>query len=272
MAKYLFEREAKKASLPVEVSSAGLSAFFGDEMNRNALRALSKVGIDGSEHRSRRPNLLELSEYDYIVCLGEGNEKALLPFVGEEKLLVPDDEISNPKDEDEKSFEKCRDELLKYILKLMNMISQVRILKLESGDVSAVAELERECFSTPWSEKALLESISDESAVFLKAVFCGEIVGYIGSNVICGEGYVTNVAVTKSRRRKGFAEKLLSECERLCREKGAEFLSLEVRKSNSPAIALYEKCGYSVCGERKNFYSEPRENGLIMTKYFGKTD
>lgn len=145
------------------------------------------------------------------------------------------------------------------------------ISKLTAEDVPAVAALERECFSLPWSERSLFESLAEASSVFLKAVFCGELVGYIGANVICGEGYVTNVAVTKNQRRKGNAERLLLECERLCRERGAQFLSLEVRKSNLPAVSLYEKCGYSVCGERRNFYSEPREDALIMTKYFGQT-
>ena len=142
------------------------------------------------------------------------------------------------------------------------------VMKMTLDDVSAVSELENECFSAPWSEKSLSESLQNGNSVFLCAKKGGKTVGYIGTSVVLDEAYVSDIAVSKSERRKGIGEKLLAECEKICREMNCSFLSLEVRKSNFAAIALYEKCGFDLVGERKNFYSEPRENALIMTKYF----
>ncbi|MDO4380339.1 MAG: ribosomal protein S18-alanine N-acetyltransferase [Clostridia bacterium] len=142
------------------------------------------------------------------------------------------------------------------------------VVKMTLDDVSAVAELEKECFSAPWSEASLSESLLNGNSVFLCAKEGKKTVGYIGTSVVFDEAYVSDIAVSKSERRKGVGEKLLVECEKICREKNCSFLSLEVRKSNFAAIALYEKCGFVLVGERKNFYSEPRENALIMTKYF----
>lgn len=142
------------------------------------------------------------------------------------------------------------------------------LLAMTENDVPAVASLEKECFSSPWSEASLFESLNNEGSIFLCAKIKEKIVGYIGASVVLDEAYVSDVAVSKNERRRGIGEKLLEECEKICREKGCSFLSLEVRKSNKAAISLYEKCGFVVLGERKNFYSDPRENALIMTKYF----
>ena len=147
-------------------------------------------------------------------------------------------------------------------------MENISILKITKEDVQAVALLEKECFSSPWSETSLLESLENETSVFLCAKTDGKIVGYIGASVVLDEAYVSDIAVAKNERRKGIGEKLLEECEKICREKGCSFLSLEVRKSNEAAKALYEKRAFCVLGERKNFYSDPRENALIMTKYF----
>lgn len=139
---------------------------------------------------------------------------------------------------------------------------------MTENDVPAVAFLERECFSSPWSEKSLRESLENEGAVFLCAREGGILLGYIGASVVLDEAYVSDLAVSKAARQKGVGTKLLSCCERLCRERGCSFLSLEVRKSNAAAVALYQKAGFASVGERKNFYSSPRENAIIMTKYF----
>ena len=142
-----------------------------------------------------------------------------------------------------------------------------KICIMEKADVPAVAELERECFSSPWSENALLDALESEVSLFLAAKSRTDIVGYIGISVILDEAYVSNIAVTKTVRRRGVGKALLGEAERLCRERGCSFLSLEVRESNLSAVSLYESCGFSVCGKRKNFYTHPREDALIMTKF-----
>ncbi len=134
-------------------------------------------------------------------------------------------------------------------------------------DIPFIAELEKECFSAPWSEKALEEELLNENAVFFTAKKSGRAVGYMGMHCVLDECYIANVAVSKDERRQGIGRLLLRYAEERAREKGCSFISLEVRVSNEGAIGLYASEGYERVGERKNFYSAPTENALIMTKY-----
>lgn len=140
--------------------------------------------------------------------------------------------------------------------------------KMSEQHIATVAELEKECFSTPWSEVALSEELSNQFARFFVAIVNGEIAGYIGAHNVLGEVYITNVAVFTSQRKKGIGEMLISELIKVVKNENAEFITLEVRESNASAIRLYEKCGFERVGERKNFYEKPCENAVLMTKYF----
>ncbi len=133
------------------------------------------------------------------------------------------------------------------------------------GDEKGIAALETECFSSPWSEKAVLESAAADTSFF---VFSEEekILGYAGLQIVLDEGYVTNIAVTKAARGKGIGENLVDALINFAKEKKLTFISLEVRESNVPAISLYTKCGFLEVGKRKNFYQNPTENAIIMTK------
>ncbi len=133
--------------------------------------------------------------------------------------------------------------------------------------IKAVAQLERECFSEPWSEKSLLEEIDNPDAYFIVETENGEVVGYAGMHTPCGDCYVDNIAVFEKFRGKGFGERLTLSLIEKARELG-DFISLEVRVSNAPAIGLYEKLGFSAVGKRKNFYTTPREDAVIYTKTF----
>lgn len=136
--------------------------------------------------------------------------------------------------------------------------------------IAAVAELEKECFSSPWSYEGLAEELSNPLSHFLVAVSeeHGELLGYIGVREICGEAYITNVAVTSAARRCGVGRALLRAACGGAELRNCEFITLEVRASNSPARALYESEGFKPVGVRKNFYTRPQEDGVIYTKYF----
>ena len=140
--------------------------------------------------------------------------------------------------------------------------------RMTEQHVSRVAELEKQCFSTPWSETALSEELSNKFARFFVALLNGEIVGYIGAHNILGEVYITNVAVFPEYRKNGFGEALIKKLIETVKKENADFITLEVRKSNTSAINLYEKCGFCAVGERKNFYEKPCENAILMTKNF----
>ena len=140
---------------------------------------------------------------------------------------------------------------------------------MEKKHIAKVAELESECFSEPWSEEGLSAELTKSEARFFVCENEGELAGYMGMHIILDECYITNVAVFPQLRRKGIGEALVSHCVKKAAEEGCSFISLEVRVSNSAAIALYEKLGFERVGERKNFYSRPTENGLIMTRNLG---
>lgn len=140
---------------------------------------------------------------------------------------------------------------------------------MEKKHIARVAQLEKECFSDPWSEEGLSAELTKEEARFFVCENEGKLAGYMGMHIILDECYITNVAVFQSFRRKGIGEALVSHCIRKAVDENCSFISLEVRVSNAAAISLYEKLGFVPVGERKNFYSRPTENGLIMTKNLG---
>lgn len=141
------------------------------------------------------------------------------------------------------------------------------IEKMNMAHIPRIAILEKECFSQPWSENALADELKNENSHFLVAV-SDEVMGYIGVQEICGEAYITNVAVFGNCRNLGIGRALLKAACSGAESRKCEFITLEVRESNLPAIALYESEGFEKAGIRKNFYSSPTENGVIYTKYF----
>ena len=143
----------------------------------------------------------------------------------------------------------------------------VRIVPMNADHLDEIAELEQVCFSTPWSRNMLAEELDNACSAFLVALDDqGHVAGYAGLQVILDEGYITNIAVAESCRRKGLGRAMLGTLIDHCRENGASFLTLEVRQSNAPAIALYESMGFLPEGRRKNFYRQPTEDAILMTK------
>ena len=146
------------------------------------------------------------------------------------------------------------------------------IVPMDRSHVPQVAALERECFSMPWSETMLEDSLYDSNASFIVAEDEeGNILGYAGLHAVLDEGYIDNIAVEEAARRHGVASALLDVYCRFAAVNLA-FLTLEVRKSNAAAIALYEKHGFQMAGLRKGFYQYPREDAVIMTRYFNQDE
>ena len=139
------------------------------------------------------------------------------------------------------------------------MSVRIIIEPLAERHLAQAAQLERECFSDPWSLEGLRAELTNPNARFLAAVSGEAMAGYLGLHAVCGEGYIANLAVAPLLR----AGAEIAEKEKL------EFLSLEVRTSNLPARRLYESEGYVHIGARPGFYTNPREDGEIYTKRFG---
>ena len=103
--------------------------------------------------------------------------------------------------------------------------------------------------------------------IFLVAERDGQAVGYVGCQTVLDEGYITNVAVSPDARRQGIARTLIEKLTAEARAAGLAFVTLEVRVSNAPAIALYEGAGFGRVGVRKNFYTAPTEDAVLMTLF-----
>ena len=137
---------------------------------------------------------------------------------------------------------------------------------MKAQHVPQVAELEKLCFSMPWSENSIAHELTTDYSFWLVAEDDGMVAGYIGSQIAFPEADVMNVAVRPEYRRRGVGQILV---EALCTHLhniDCESLTLEVRASNAPAIALYEKLGFVQVGRRPNYYRDPKEDALILRK------
>jgi len=144
------------------------------------------------------------------------------------------------------------------------------IVPMDRSHIEQIAQLEKNCFSTPWTENMLTDALFDPQASFIVAEDGeGGVLGYAGLHAVLDEGYIDNVAVEEAARRHGVASALLDV---FCRfgQANLAFLTLEVRASNAAAIALYQKHGFAQVGLRKNYYSNPREDAIIMTREFAE--
>lgn len=140
----------------------------------------------------------------------------------------------------------------------------LEVRPMEKGDLDALAALEALCFSQPWSRAALLEELSNPNACFLAAEKDGEVLGYGGMHFAWGEFYLDNLAVFPQHRRKGAARAILLALRDFALAQGGAFLTLEVRPSNAAAISLYTGLGFRETGRRKNFYTRPAEDALLL--------
>ena len=145
----------------------------------------------------------------------------------------------------------------------------IRIVPMNADHLEELERLERICFSRPWSKRMLGEELENQCAAFLVAEDeNGTVLGYAGLLVMLDEGYITNVAVFPEYRRLGVAAKIIDVYMNFAAANDLAFLTLEVRPSNEAAIALYRRFGFEEVGRRKNYYDLPKEDALILTRYF----
>ena len=133
--------------------------------------------------------------------------------------------------------------------------------------VGQVAELEKVCFgSEAWSLNSVTTELDNPLSLWLVALDGEKLAGYVGSQTVCNETDMMNVAVSPEYRRQGIAEALVMDLVEELKKRESHSLTLEVRASNDPAIGLYEKLGFAQVGRRKNYYRNPREDALILRK------
>lgn len=142
----------------------------------------------------------------------------------------------------------------------------MNIREMETEDLEQVMPIEKECFTVPWTENGFFTFLIRQDALFLVAEEDGEILGYIGILTVPEEGEITNVCVRPSARRRHVGTRLLEALLDRMAARGIAVIHLEVRESNTPAIALYEKFGFVRDGLRRNYYEEPKEDALLMSR------
>ena len=142
----------------------------------------------------------------------------------------------------------------------------MKICNMTLEHIPQIVDLEKYCFSDPWSTNSIASELDNKLAFWLVATDEDRVAGYIGSQTVMDETDMMNVAVHPDFRRKGIAEALVNALVGNLQRMGSHCLTLEVRVTNVPAIALYEKLGFSEIGRRKNYYRNPREDALILRK------
>ena len=140
------------------------------------------------------------------------------------------------------------------------------ITNLKDNHVSQVAQLEKLCFSDPWSENSVASELKNPLSLWLVAEVDGTVAGYVGSQTVMDETDMMNIAVHPDYRRQGIAIALIEALIDGLKQKGSHCLTLEVRASNENARSLYEKLGFCEVGIRKNYYRNPREDAIILRK------
>ena len=144
----------------------------------------------------------------------------------------------------------------------------LRIVDVEERHIPQLVELERQCFSMPWTAEQLRGQMKDKLHEFIAAeAMDGAILGYVGMTYVIDEGYISNVAAAPANRRQGIGSRLVEALLKRAEELELAFVTLEVRESNEAAIELYKKYGFSQVGLRKNYYDLPKENAILMTKF-----
>jgi ribosomal-protein-alanine N-acetyltransferase len=142
----------------------------------------------------------------------------------------------------------------------------IQLQRMAEAHVSQIAELEKLCFSAPWSRNSVASELNNPLSLWLVATDGDTVAGYIGSQSVMGEADMMNVAVHPDYRRKGIGKQLVEALVASLKDNGVYSLTLEVRASNEPAISLYDQLGFAQVGRRPNYYRDPREDALILRK------
>ena len=144
----------------------------------------------------------------------------------------------------------------------------IDIRPFKEEDLDSIYEIELVSFSIPWTKEDLhRDAVINNLSIYLVAVYEEQVIGYAGMWHVVTEGHITNIAVAENFRSMGVGQRLVEGLEHIAREKQMMGITLEVRMNNSAAQRLYIKNGFKVEGLRKNYYTDTKEDALIMWKF-----
>lgn len=143
-------------------------------------------------------------------------------------------------------------------------MTEVAVRRMNEMDVDGVLAVEEQSFTTPWSRAGFVAEMKNELSYYLVMIESGKVIGYAGMWLIVDEAHVTNVAILPEYRGRKLGEKLMDELIQHAKARGAVSMTLEVRTTNTVAQGLYEKFGFTSRGIRRNYYTDTKEDALIM--------
>ena len=286
-AKAHFSMYASERCPDIPAESAGLFAA-GEALQPDCRAAAESYGADFTGHRCKVLTEELFDKYEVVSCMTLAQVDEILErFPGNEMKVICVDErdILRPKLKInyKKAVERIHAAMNAQTEELRlddggirrdgiddDSISLVRLLAESDEEIiDAIERLERENFSAPWTKTMLQRAVGEENKIFFAAM-CGRLLlGYIGGQLLFEEAEIFNVAVDSARRGHGIGRRLVERFRDAAVEMGAERITLEVRASNAPAIALYEKQGFAEVGRRKNYYEKPREDAILMDLVIG---
>lgn len=138
---------------------------------------------------------------------------------------------------------------------------------MNKSHIDGIMEIENESFAIPWSRSSIEKELKNNFAIYAVAIENNKVLGYGGMWHVVNEGHITNIAVHKDYRRKGIGQAIIEKLVEIAEEKEMIGLTLEVRKSNTPALELYKKNGFKLEGIRPEYYEDNKEDAYIMWKY-----
>ncbi len=286
-------REAAERKLSVEIASAGTNALDGSPASRNAMQACAEREIDITGHRAAQVNPDACSEETLYVCMTPQQVQWLRRVAGipAGRLALLGSGVPDPYGGDINVYRRTRDIIEMEVRELFDSLAEqlprkaertcpapaqqpedtepeitAVITDMQESDLPDVAAIERRCFSDPWSLSALAESLEDPCARMMVALYSGVVCGYVCIMLTDENGYIPRVCVLPAYRRRGVATALMDAAEAAARVYGCTDITLEVRESNSAAIALYESLGFQPLGKRPGFYTDPIEAAIVMSR------
>ena len=264
MAEYLYKEYLKSiGDTKTIVFSRGLAAD-GSSMAENSCLALDEISIPSKSRTSVQLTMNEALNADLLCVMSQGHKQALVSAgVKDSKILCLD--IFDPFGGSLSLYRKCRDLIASKLNEVSFKLFGFHIDSFLLEDADNIAELEKQCFSTPWSAKGITDSYNNGTTFFV-ARNEKTTVGYAGVQITADVGFVTNIAVNANYRGKGIGKALTNRLCYTATQNNCDSITLEVRRSNAVAIGLYKSLGFVEVGRRPKFYTEPTEDAVLMTK------
>lgn len=248
-----------------KASSAGISVGYASFAAEKAKEAVKKYGASLDEHLSRQITPDDLKEYSLIITMTESHKEILRRYLDDDKIMTlaeyagENGDVSDPFGGNLALYEDTAQMIYEYIKKGLENKCECTLAKGE--DIYKITEMEKEYFSDAWSEKTVADEVEKERVIVIKDK--EDIAGYCIFMVAADEGEILRIAVDNEKRKKGYGKKLLSFAIDEMKKLGCTAVFLEVRAANCAARALYHWAGFEEIGQRKNYYTKPREDAII---------